>query len=74
MHRDAENCVEQATINIKKMENSAQETPSMKCLREAQEAHTACLSKAKTPEEKSTCNAALTKAINACPAPSPGEA
>ena len=48
---------------------AADETPRMKCLREAQEAHNRCLSTAKTEAEKSACNAALSKAIAACPAP-----
>lgn len=45
-----------------------EETPRMKCLREAQEAHLRCLSTAKTDAEKSACHAALSKAERACPA------
>ena len=48
-----------------------EETPRMKCLREAQEAHLKCLSTAKTPAQKKACNDALAAAIQACPPPDP---
>ena len=47
------------------------ETPRMKCLREAQEAHLKCLAKAKTSADSSVCNKALAQAVIACPPPSP---
>lgn len=51
--------------------NTLTETPRMKCLREAQEAHLKCLAGAKTDAEKSKCNKELTEAIAKCPPPSP---
>lgn len=51
----------------------AEETPRMKCLKEAQLAHLKCRATAKTPAEKAACDKALADAIALCPPPVPNE-
>ena len=54
-------------------ESLAEETPRMKCLREAQEAHLKCNANAKTPQQKAACDKTLSEAIKVCPPPSPNK-
>ena len=59
--------------SVEQSQSTTQETPRMKCLREAQEAHIRCITSAKTDEEKSACNKALSAAERACPPPDPNQ-
>lgn len=62
-------CTPSVTQSLK--ESDDQETPRMKCLKEAQRVHLECYNAAKTDKEKKACNETLSADLAKCPRPTP---